>query len=88
MDAFADHQRVDREDRRASRNKADLPASGSDLSSQPILFVDLDGTLILTDVMWESLAAALRLHPIKVLNARCKASRFLRSDSCNEQRIV
>jgi 4-hydroxybenzoate polyprenyltransferase/phosphoserine phosphatase len=35
--------------------------SGPDL--EPPLFVDLDGTLVRTDLLWESLASALRVSP-------------------------
>ena len=37
-----------------------------DQNSKPVLAVDLDGTLIRTDMMWESLARLLRRNPLAI----------------------
>jgi len=48
----------------ASQPSASLAQSSSDGSP---VFVDLDGTLIRTDLLWESLAALLRARPLSLL---------------------
>ena len=36
-------------------------------AAEPALFVDLDGTLVKSDLLWESLASAARLSPLRAL---------------------
>lgn len=41
----------------------------SEPSPEPALFVDLDGTLLRTDLLWESFSSALRVSPLQALRS-------------------
>jgi hypothetical protein len=43
------------------------PAPNTPQTSPPPLVVDLDGTLIKTDLLWESLARLLRRNPFMLV---------------------
>lgn len=46
-----------------------LGRAGDALADQPVLFVELDGTLIRSNLLWESFASALRVAPLRALRA-------------------
>lgn len=48
--------------------RAGQPAAALEADATPV-YVDLDGTLILTDLLWESLLSALRRNPLAALRA-------------------
>ncbi len=46
-----------------------IPTETVTESDAPPIFVDLDGTLLRSDMLWESFASALRLAPLRLLHA-------------------
>ena len=44
-----------------------MPEAALETISEPALFVDLDGTLLRSDLLWESLSSAVRFNPLAAI---------------------
>ena len=46
---------------------APMPEAATEIAAEPALFVDLDGTLLRGDLLWESLSSSVRFNPLAAI---------------------